>query len=932
MRKTILLALFCIFVAVGVSAQTTAFTYQGSLQSSGNPANGNYDFEFKLFDLVSAGSQQGSTLQRLNVAVANGSFTVTLDFGAGTLSGADRFLDIAVRTAGGGAFTSLSPRPKVNSAPYSVKSLNSTNADTATNATQLGGVAANQYVVTTDPRMTNSRPPTAGSTNYIQNQDAVPQPSSNFNISGTGTANFVNAATQFNLNNSRILGAPSNNLFVGFQTGQSNTTGLSNSFFGFSAGANNTSGGNNSFFGYLAGNSTNTGNGNAFFGYQAGRSNTTGGVNSYFGFNAGEFSTTANYNSFFGFNAGNKTTSENNSFFGASAGQNTTTGGGNTFVGTSAGQANTTGGVNSFLGFNSGLNNTTGTENAFFGAAAGQFNTIGNQNSFFGYAAGYQTTGYENSFFGRLAGTSNTTGFQNSFFGRNAGLSNTTGDNNSFFGTAAGEFNTSGVQNSFFGGFAGEFNTTGSANSFFGFVAGFQNTTGDRNSIFGFDAGRLNQTGIDNSLFGHSAGRNTTGSNNAFFGSAAGTLNAAGNSNAFFGRNTGVSNTSGNENSFFGAAAGSFNTTGIRNSAVGFNANVGAGNLQYATAIGAESTVSTSNTIALGRSSGADQVVIPGNLVANLPAGDGDYIQNRTTPQSANFNVSGNGTLSGTLSVGNVGTTNLTAVGVTSSSLSSTSSLFLNSASGNRIALRTTGGSTERVTILDNGNVGIGITNPTSVLNVANHLMVNSSGSVQVRLLNTKSTEQVCYNRALDPGTLVTCFSAAEYVPSIDRGMGFPEAADLVSIIPSVKNPYGDTHGPFTVEKSVTACDANLFGFIVDPESGANGPKLNEHYLPLAIYGYFPAKVTLENGPIKRGDPITSSSKAGFGMKATNACKIIGYALEDADQEGKIQVFSNLSEYYAPVVKQLRSQVETQQTVIDKLEKRLEQLENAQAK
>lgn len=203
-RFVFLTLCFCVFV-VTTRAQTTEFTFQGSLKNSGTPASGNFDFEFSLFNLASGGSQQGSTIQRSNVAVANGIFSVSLDFGAGTLPGADRFLAISVRSAGGGAFTPLTPRQKVNSAPYSVKSLNSIAADVATNATQLGGVAASQYVVTTDTRLTNERAPSAGSTNYIQNQDAVPQPSSNFNISGTGTANFVNATTQFNLNNSRIL-------------------------------------------------------------------------------------------------------------------------------------------------------------------------------------------------------------------------------------------------------------------------------------------------------------------------------------------------------------------------------------------------------------------------------------------------------------------------------------------------------------------------------------------------------------------------------------------------------------------------------------------------------------------------------------------------------------------------------------------------------
>src|SRR5205807_9056216 len=59
-------------------------------------------------------------------------------------------------------------------------------ADTATNATQLGGVAANQFVQTSDSRLSDSRTPTAGSSNYIQNTTSQ-QTSSNFNVSGNGT-------------------------------------------------------------------------------------------------------------------------------------------------------------------------------------------------------------------------------------------------------------------------------------------------------------------------------------------------------------------------------------------------------------------------------------------------------------------------------------------------------------------------------------------------------------------------------------------------------------------------------------------------------------------------------------------------------------------------------------------------------------------------
>lgn len=180
MNRTIIVTLFCVLCSISISAQGTEFSYQGSLKDGANPANGNYDFEFLLFDALTAGTQQGATLTRSAVAVANGIFSVKLDFGS-QFPGANRFLEIRVRLAGQPGITTLTPRQLVNSAPYSVKSLNT---DTATNASQLGGVAASQYVVTTDPRMTDARPPTAGSSFYIRNQTA-PQ-TADFNIAGSG--------------------------------------------------------------------------------------------------------------------------------------------------------------------------------------------------------------------------------------------------------------------------------------------------------------------------------------------------------------------------------------------------------------------------------------------------------------------------------------------------------------------------------------------------------------------------------------------------------------------------------------------------------------------------------------------------------------------------------------------------------------------------
>ena len=67
--------------AVSVLAQTTAFTYQGKLTDTGNPANGTYQMEFKPFK-SNGTTQVGTTITNNAVSVAQGIFTVQLDFGA----------------------------------------------------------------------------------------------------------------------------------------------------------------------------------------------------------------------------------------------------------------------------------------------------------------------------------------------------------------------------------------------------------------------------------------------------------------------------------------------------------------------------------------------------------------------------------------------------------------------------------------------------------------------------------------------------------------------------------------------------------------------------------------------------------------------------------------------------------------------------------
>ncbi|MDQ3132920.1 MAG: hypothetical protein M3Q99_19495, partial [Acidobacteriota bacterium] len=208
-------------------------------------------------------------------------------------------------------------------------------------------------------------------------------------------------------------------------------------------------------------------------------------------------------------------------------------------------------------------------------------------------------------------------GSNNLFIGIGAGqMSSTSGGRNTFVGAGAGLSNVSGAFNAFFGDDAGR-NSIANENAFFGSGAGSRNTFGHRNSIFGAAAGSLNQTGTHNSFFGFSAGNNNQASRNSFFGNEAGGSNLTGANNTFLGEAAGVRNESGSNNTFVGKSAGTAtiltgNVSGSNNTLIGANTDVLADNLNYATAIGADARVSTSNTVVIGRP--ADTVNIPGTL------------------------------------------------------------------------------------------------------------------------------------------------------------------------------------------------------------------------------------------------------------------------------------------------------------------------------
>jgi len=191
-------------------AQGTAFTYQGQLVANGAPTDGSYDLQFILYNASVGGSQAGPILTNSATAVSNGLFTVTLDFGEGTFTGTNYWLDIAVRTNGVGTFAELSPRQPLTPAPYAVFA-----AGTA--AAGLSG------------SLSLAQLPSAVITNNETKVNLTGNLSGTFSGNGNGLTN---------LNASRLAsGVVPTNVLSGFQPPNYNTVsgGFSNSAAGFGA-------------------------------------------------------------------------------------------------------------------------------------------------------------------------------------------------------------------------------------------------------------------------------------------------------------------------------------------------------------------------------------------------------------------------------------------------------------------------------------------------------------------------------------------------------------------------------------------------------------------------------------------------------------------------------------------------------------------------
>jgi trimeric autotransporter adhesin len=462
-------------------------------------------------------------------------------------------------------------------------------------------------------------------------------------------------------------------------------------------------------------------------------------------------------NTFFGFESGGtSTTGISNTSFGRNSLNNLTSGNNNTSIGRSSGFSNTTGSNNTFVGRNSGNSGAWGTQLAtannstaigyesytdasnqmvFGNANVTQFKFDRNANSIIDIStinkpiadsvvitqngvpilSTYKATGTNglNTFVGR-SGNTTLTGSTSG----NDGSNNTAIGDSSLISLTTGNFNTASGNSSL------RFNTSGNSNTASGISSLFSNTTGSSNTAIGGNSLRSNTIGNSNTANGVSSlFSNTTGGSNTANGLGSLFSNTTGSNNVASGLNALRSNTTGSLNVALGSGSGRYiadgttdNTTGANSVFLGSDTKALANGQTNQIVIGHNATGIGSNTVVLGNDSITTTALKgnvgigttdPATLLSVVTSSNTGGIQIRRNSTSTN-----DYSLLGFRIATSNSATNYAEIRAvrTNRAVSNDTDLRFYTLSNNSL--------TEPMRIRDDGRVGIGITTPTSQLEV----------------------------------------------------------------------------------------------------------------------------------------------------------------------------------------------------------------------
>jgi hypothetical protein len=159
------------------------------------------------------------------------------------------------------------------------------------------------------------------------------------------------------------------------------------------------------------------------------------------------------------------------------------------------------------------------------------------------------------------------------------------------------------------------------------------------------------------------------------------------------------------------------------------------------------------------------------------------------------------------------------------------------------------------------GNVGIGTTAPAYTLDVAGQIHSSTGGYV----FPDGTTQTTAF---------IPANCGADYAEAVDvtGDRTKYEPGDLLVIDPDTPGKFLKSNQPYST--MVAGIYSTKPGFVGRLQPATEETKAIE--VPMAMVGRVPTMVSAENGPIKIGDLLVTSSTMGYAMKGTDRSQMMG--------------------------------------------------------
>lgn len=162
------------------------------------------------------------------------------------------------------------------------------------------------------------------------------------------------------------------------------------------------------------------------------------------------------------------------------------------------------------------------------------------------------------------------------------------------------------------------------------------------------------------------------------------------------------------------------------------------------------------------------------------------------------------------------------------------------------------------------GNTGLGTTSPGAKLEVNGNMKLTAGSGASITFPDG-TAQATAWNGVLSGG---------DYAESVnvsgDRDKYEP--GDVLVIDPATEGNFLKSSAPYST--AVTGIYSTKPGVVGRRQRTARTHMKEE--VPMAMTGIVPTKVSAENGPIKPGDLLVTSSKAGYAMKGTDRTQMLG--------------------------------------------------------